>query len=78
MPVESGKLKLNLKGGTPWVEKKKKKKKLKAPEADPPEATEEPTADTVGAGPTTTSKCQVSSSTQAQTNRVVQTVCLSF
>ena len=57
MPVESGKLKLNLKGGTPWIEKKKKKKKIKAPEADAEPATEEVPAEAGRAGPTTTSRC---------------------
>lgn len=56
MPVESGKLKLNLKGGTPWIEKKKKKKKIKAPEADVEPATEEVPAEAARAGPTTTSR----------------------
>lgn len=68
MPVESGKLRLNLKGGTPWIEKKKKKKKIKALEGDaeqttepgtelPSEpATEEAPTETARAGPTTTSK----------------------
>ena len=55
MPVESGKLKLNLKGGTPWVEKKRKKKKVKAAEADPAAAEEEAPAEATRAGPTTTS-----------------------
>lgn len=66
MPVESGKLRLNLKGGTPWIEKKKKKKKIKALEGDaeqttepgtelPSEpATEEAPTETARAGPTTT------------------------
>ena len=56
MPVESGKLKLNLKGGTPWVEKKKKKKKVKAAEADAAASIEEAPAEATRAGPTTTSK----------------------
>ena len=58
MPVESGKLKLNLKGGTPWIEKKKKKKKIKALEADAEPATEEAPAEAEAgrAGPTTTSR----------------------
>ncbi|KAL3133387.1 hypothetical protein ABBQ38_007255 [Trebouxia sp. C0009 RCD-2024] len=58
MPVESGKLKLNLKGGTPWVEKKKKKKKAKVPDtSEKPEAEETPAetpAETPQSGPTTT------------------------
>ncbi|DBA73624.1 hypothetical protein WJX79_003261 [Trebouxia sp. C0005] len=54
MPVESGKLKLNLKGGTPWIEKKKKKKKIKAPEADAEPAAEDVPAEAARAGPTTT------------------------
>lgn len=56
MPVESGKLKLNLKGGTPWIEKKKKKKKHKAPELAAEPAAEEAGAPGTHAGPTTTSK----------------------
>jgi hypothetical protein len=56
MPVESGKLKLNLKGGTPWIEKKKKKKKINAPEADAELAAEEAPAEAGQAGPTTTSR----------------------
>lgn len=55
MPVESGKLKLNLKGGTPWIEKKRKKKKVKAAEADPEATEEEAPAEATRAGPTTTS-----------------------
>ena len=56
MPVESGKLKLNLKGGTPWIEKKKKKKKSKAPEVDTVTDEQETGAQEGKAGPTTTSK----------------------
>ncbi|KAL3148999.1 hypothetical protein ABBQ32_001853 [Trebouxia sp. C0010 RCD-2024] len=54
MPVESGKLKLNLKGGTPWVEKKKKKKKANVLDtSEQPEAEVTP-AETPQSGPTTT------------------------
>lgn len=54
MPVESGKLKLNLKGGTPWIEKKKKKKKSKAPEVDTLADAQEAGPQEGKAGPTTT------------------------
>lgn len=54
MPVESGKLKLNLKGGTPWVDKKKRKKKAKVLDiSEPPEAEDTP-PESAHAGPTTT------------------------
>ena len=55
MPVESGKLKLNLKGGTPWIEKKKKKKKSKIVEADAEPETQEGAAQEARASATTTS-----------------------
>ena len=54
--MESGKLKLNLKGGTPWIEKKKKKKKSKAPEVDTVTDAQEAGPQEGKAGPTTTSK----------------------